>query len=58
MEYKRPRRTRAKLTPEIIAEIRRRLAEGEYQHDIAADLGVIPTNKPIDFGTMPPARLR
>lgn len=36
-----PRRPlRAKLTPELIAEIRRRLAGGEYQHDIAAELHV------------------
>jgi len=40
MAYDRPRRSRAKLTPEIIAEIRRRLALGEFQHDIAADLGL------------------
>ena len=40
MAYPRKRRSRAKLTPEIIAEIRRRLSKGEYQHDIAADLGV------------------
>lgn len=38
---RRPRRPeRAKLTPELIAEIRRRLAAGEYQHDIAAELHV------------------
>ena len=38
---RRPRRPeRAKLTPELIAEIRRRLACGEYQHDIAAELHV------------------
>jgi hypothetical protein len=30
---------RASLSPETIAEIRRRLACGEFQHDIAADLG-------------------
>lgn len=34
------RRSRAKLTPEIIAEIRARLSLGDYQHDIAADLGI------------------
>lgn len=34
------RRSRVKLTPEIIAEILRRLALGDYQHDIAADLGI------------------
>ena len=38
---RRPRRpVRAKLTPELVAEIRRRLAAGEYQHDIAAELHV------------------
>ncbi|MHA6768077.1 hypothetical protein [Sphingobium ummariense] len=40
MAYDRRRRSRAKLTSEIIAEVRRRLALGEYQHDIAADLGL------------------
>lgn len=40
MAFGRPRRSRAKLTPEIRAEIVRRLALGEYQHDIAADLGL------------------
>lgn len=34
------RRARAKLTPEIVAVIRQRLALGDYQHDIAADLGL------------------
>jgi predicted XRE-type DNA-binding protein len=34
------RRSRAKLTTEIIAEIRTRLSLGHYQHDIAADLGI------------------
>lgn len=38
---RRPRRpARAKLTPQMIAVIRQRLAAGEYQHDIAADLHV------------------
>ncbi len=40
MAYDRRRRPRAKLTAEIIAEIRRRLSLGHYQHDIAADLGI------------------
>ena len=35
-----PRPPRAKLTAEIIREIKRRLALGEYQHDIAASLGL------------------
>ncbi len=34
------RRDRAKLNDETIREIRRRLALGEFQHDIAADLGI------------------
>lgn len=34
------RRERAKLTPEIIREIKFRIDKGEYQHDIAADLGI------------------
>lgn len=33
-------RYRAPLTDETIYEIRRRLASGELQHDIAADLGL------------------
>ncbi len=34
-----PRRpARAKITPELIKEVRQRLAAGEYQHDIAAEL--------------------
>lgn len=33
-------RVRAKLTDETIREIRRRLALGYMQHDIAADLGI------------------
>ena len=34
-----PRR-RARLTDEIIREIKRRLRKGHFQHDIAADLGM------------------
>ena len=34
------RRTRTPLNDEAIQEIRRRLALGEMQHDIAADLGI------------------
>lgn len=38
---RRPRRPdRVPLTPEVIAQVRQRLAAGEYQHDIAADLRV------------------
>jgi len=33
-------RDRAKLTDEIIRKIWARLRSGEYQHDIAADLGI------------------
>jgi hypothetical protein len=33
-------RKRALLDDETIWEIRRRLAAGEFQHDIAADLGI------------------
>ena len=33
-------RVRKPLTDETIWEVRRRLARGELQHDIAADLGV------------------
>ena len=40
MADRKGRRTRAKLTAEIKAEIRRRLSLGHYQHDIAADLGL------------------
>ena len=40
MEYRRPKRlTRAPYSPETFNEVKRRLAIGEYQHDIAADLG-------------------
>jgi hypothetical protein len=34
------RRERAKLTDDIIRAIWARLRKGEYQHDIAADLGI------------------
>jgi len=34
------KRVRAKLDDETIREIQRRLALGEMQHDIAADLGI------------------
>lgn len=34
------KRKRTPLTSETIWEIRRRLARGEFQHDIAADLGI------------------
>ncbi|MCB2046756.1 MAG: hypothetical protein KDE32_00860 [Novosphingobium sp.] len=34
---KRP--DRAPYTPEVFREVKARLAAGEYQHDIAADLG-------------------
>lgn len=30
---------RAPYSPEVYLEVKRRLADGEYQHDIAADLG-------------------
>lgn len=39
--YPRPAdRVRAKLTDETIREIKRRIALGHMQHDIAADLGI------------------
>ena len=34
------KRVRAKLNDKTIRDIQRRLAEGEMQHDIAADLGL------------------
>jgi hypothetical protein len=38
--YKRPkRRMRAPYTPETYRDVKMRLANGEFQHDIAADLG-------------------
>lgn len=39
MDYKRPTRNRAPYSSDIYREVKRRLAEGEFQHDIAADLG-------------------
>lgn len=34
-----PRRpARAKITADLVREVRQRLAAGEYQHDIAAEL--------------------
>lgn len=40
MEVIRPKRPeRAPYTPEIYGLVKTRLAAGEYQHDIAADLG-------------------
>lgn len=36
----RPQRKRAKLDDATIREIQRRLSRGDYQHDIAADLGI------------------
>jgi DNA-binding transcriptional regulator YiaG len=40
MTHDQTNRKRATLDDETIREIRRRLAEGDYQHDIAADLGI------------------
>ena len=40
MKNGQTKRKRALLNDETIWEIRRRLAEGEFQHDIAADLGI------------------
>ena len=40
MKNDQTNRKRALLDDETIWEIRRRLAAGEYQHDIAADLGI------------------
>ena len=40
MTHRPAERFRAKLTDETIREIQRRLATGEMQHDIAADLGI------------------
>lgn len=40
MTNDRTNRKRAKLDDETIWKIRRRLADGEFQHDIAADLGI------------------
>lgn len=33
------KRTRAPYSPEVFREVKRRLAAGDMQHDIAADLG-------------------
>ena len=39
MQVQRPKRPeRAPYSPEVYAEVKRRIAAGEYQHDIAADL--------------------
>lgn len=38
MSMKTPRK-RMKFTPELIAQVHERLRNGEYQHDIAADIG-------------------
>jgi hypothetical protein len=40
MIVERPKRPeRAPYSPEVFCEVKRRLANGEFQHDIAADLG-------------------
>lgn len=40
MSYEPPKRPkRAPYTPEIYRQVKLRLDAGEYQHDIAADLG-------------------
>jgi hypothetical protein len=39
VNYQRPTRKRAPYSSDIYREVKRRLAEGEFQHDIAADLG-------------------
>lgn len=40
MKYQRPnKRKRVPYSSEVYNEVKRRLAEGEMQHDIAADLG-------------------
>ncbi len=40
MIVERPKRPeRAPYSPEIFCEVKQRLANGEFQHDIAADLG-------------------
>ena len=40
MFVERPKRPeRAPYSPEVFCEVKRRLANGEFQHDIAADLG-------------------
>ena len=40
MKHFRPGRDRAPLNDETYCLIRERLATGEFQHDIAADLGL------------------
>lgn len=40
MKHFRPERDRAPLNDETYCIIRQRLANGEFQHDIAADLGL------------------
>lgn len=39
MSKSKKRPDRAPYSPEVIKEVRRRLAAGEFQHDIAASLG-------------------
>lgn len=39
MTERRQRPNRAPYTAEVFREVKRRLASGEFQHDIAADLG-------------------
>jgi len=39
VNYERPKRKRVPYSTEIYREVKRRLALGELQHDIAADLG-------------------
>ena len=40
MKHFRPERDRAPLNDETYCLIRRKLANGEFQHNIAADLGL------------------
>jgi hypothetical protein len=40
LDEEKPKRERAPMAPETYHEIRRRLAVGHLQHDIAADLGI------------------
>ncbi|MFM2271604.1 MAG: hypothetical protein RL702_669 [Pseudomonadota bacterium] len=40
MKNERPKRpARKPYSPEVYLEVKKRLAKGEFQHDIAADLG-------------------
>lgn len=40
MQVQRPKRPeRAPYTPEVFSKVKQRLASGEFQHDIAAELG-------------------